>query len=239
MGTFLSIRNRVQTRVIDLPTAVLAEVPALVNMAIRRIQVKHNFKVMEAELAAVTNRLAGDSGRFLTAMPGLFKEFRGDPFWIKNDGTVRGLKTAQKRGDVWGPDYMDNADIGFPLVLVEETGFATDSIPNLDVYPLPDGNSDYGDGEYRIFIPYWTYLTDLVSDGDTNWFTTNAEEWIVAYATSEAFAIDWDEERMAVWAQRAQVFYNDVILQDKRARLAGVTTLVPHRLGERQSKLRL
>ena len=239
MGTFSSIQTRVLNRVIDAPTTVVNEVPALINLAITKLQVKHNFKVMEAELAFVSNRLASDSGRFLSLIPATFKEFRGEPFWIKNDGTVRQMQTAQKRGDVWGPDYIDNADIGFPLVMIFEPGINTDGTYDIDLYPLPDGNSDYPDGEYRIFLPIWQYLAPLSQPGDSNWFTLNAEEWIVNYAVGEAFALDWDETRMAVWKQRSMEFFNDVVLQDKRQRLAGVTTLVPHRLGARQSKLRL
>lgn len=243
MGTFASIQTRVQNRTIDLPASVQAEIPALVNLAVNKIQEKHNFKVMEGELAFVTNHLAGDGGRFLGQTPTSFKEFRnGDPFWIKNDGTVRTIATAQKRGDVWGPDYLDNADIGFPLAIVMENGMVAtsgDFAINFDVYPLPDGNSDFTDGEYRIFIPTFNYTAPLVAGGDTNWFTLHAEEWVVAYATSEAMAVDWNFEGEQLWTSRANKFYNDVVLQDKRARLAGVTTLVPHRLGARQSKLRL
>src|SRR5262249_27887483 len=138
--TFASIQSRVSSRTIDLPASVQAEVPALVNLAVTKLQEKHNFKIMEAEVAAVTNHLASDQGRFLVQMPITFKEWRKKPYWIKNDGTVRKIEFSQSRVEVWGPDYMDNQDIGFPLVVVQEVGEVAaggDFAINLDIYPLP------------------------------------------------------------------------------------------------------
>ena len=48
MATYGAIQTRVQQIIIDLPSSVTAQVPTLVKEAVRSLQVKHNFKVMEA-----------------------------------------------------------------------------------------------------------------------------------------------------------------------------------------------
>jgi hypothetical protein len=99
-----------------------------------------------------------------------------------------------------------------------------------EVYPLPDGLSLYANssaGEYRIRVPYWKFLPALTGSG-TNWFTANAEEWIVFEATSDGFFMDHDEQRGTLWAQRASAKWADVLLADKRLRLSPVTHLVPN-----------
>ena len=98
---------------------------------------------------------------------------------------------------------------------------------NFEVFPLPDGQSLYANGQYRIVVPYWKYLTALSASSDTNWFTANAEQWIVWKTASEAFFLDWDEERATFWAQKAAGARKEVIDLDKKYRLAGVRELVP------------
>ena len=49
MATFLELMTEVRGNIIDLPTFVTNNVPSYVNRAIRELQNKHNFKVMEAD----------------------------------------------------------------------------------------------------------------------------------------------------------------------------------------------
>lgn len=231
MGTFASIQARVETRVIDLPTAVQAEVPTLVNEAMRLIQQEHNFKAMEDELETITTVAT----RVLTAIPARFKEFRGEPWYETDDGFIVRMVLASSREAIW-VEVDDEAE-GFPRFLLD--GLSDDAgTRNVEVYPLPDGNSDYGDGEYRITIPYWRYVPELSADADTNWFTVNAEEWLVEKATAEAFLIDWDEERAAMWLQKAEASKKRVVKLDKVSRVAHVRTLVPLWRGARAPMLR-
>jgi hypothetical protein len=68
----------------------------------------------------------------------------------------------------------------------------------------------------------------LSAGGDTNWFTVNAEEWIIARATEQGFSLDWDEDRAKYWRGEAAKEWKDLLLRDKYEWLAGFETLVPH-----------
>jgi hypothetical protein len=109
---------------------------------------------------------------------------------------------------------------------------------NWEVYPLPDESADWGDGQYRVYVPYWRFLPDLVADGDTNWFTTHAEEFIVKMAAAEGFFYDWDEERGTLWEAKAGSELRDAVVRDKQELLAGVDTFVPH-MGQNEPRVRL
>lgn len=222
MGTYAGIQTRVRRRVIDAPAAVVAEVPTLVNEGYKAIQKQHNFKVME-KLAAFTTVV---DTRALGVQPTDFKEFHDTdrPYYLFNSGSVRPIQLAgSKFGLLTG---ISEAASNSPRVLYVPP-LNVDGTGTWQLYPLPDGNSDYGDGEYRVKVPYYGYLSALSADGDTNWLTDVGEEYIVMYAVMEAFAVDWDEDRMAIWAQKMQLKLQETIRLDKRLRLSGVQELVP------------
>lgn len=219
MATFLELKERVKRRLIDLPAAVLTEVPDLVNKGLRELQRRHNFQVMEA-LQATTTLVS--TRAMVGVVPTDFKELRDRPFTTDDTGYNRELVIAPSRNALirnWEAD-----DEGAPTALLRSEGGTS-----WDVWPLPDGNSDYTNGEYRISIPYWKYLPKLVADGDTNWFTTEGEWFIVALATAEGFWLDWDEERATVWEQRGASQLAQIILADKHQRLGGMDTFVPYK----------
>ncbi len=88
MATFTDIQDRVEAAVIDLPATVLAAIPNLVNAAMRKLQSRHNFKVQETATAATLTTLASHT---LVAVPSNFKEIRGTPYMLRNDGSTRDL----------------------------------------------------------------------------------------------------------------------------------------------------
>ena len=227
MADFLTIQTRVTRRVIDLPPAVTAEVPTLVNEAMRELQDEHNFKVMEAATAQL---LTAQSTHTLAAVPSDYKEARGKPYEVLFDGSTRDLVHAANIQAVLDRFTLNDLnDIGAPGVILD--GEPTDVLNarSFEFYPFSDGNSDWGDGEYRVVIPYWRFVPALSGDGDTNWFTNNAEKWLTFRATAEAFALDWDEERSIFWDARAAAEKNRVVNRDKLYRLGGVGTLAPHK----------
>lgn len=225
MADFATLQTKVQRRVIDLPQAVQDEVPDLVNYAHRAIQREHNFRVMEAVQSVTTAPLT----RILAQVPADFKELRDVPTYITFDGVVQRLGVAPNRSAV-EQGYDTQAD-SFPRHLLRSEPTDALGTTNWEVWPLSDANSDYGDGEYRIRIPYWKFLPSLTASGDTDWFTVNAEDYIVARATAEGFALDWDTEHQTEWLGKATDFLGEVVKLDKFERLAGVDTLVPHRGG--------
>lgn len=232
MGTYLAIQNRVEGRVIDLPSFVSSEVPTLINSAIRHLQNAHNFKVMEALLERTTTADSSSLG----SVPSNFKEFRGRPYYLTEAGDTEFMEIAASRQAVQGA--VNTLDIGSPYFILEAEPTTELNARALEVYPIPDGNSDQSDGEYRVKMPYWKYLADLSADGDTNWFTQNAEEYIVDKATALGFGLDWDYQSEAVWTQKSENWKKDVIKADKLARLGGVDTLVPHWRGARSPLIR-
>lgn len=230
--TFKQLQDRVKSNVIDLPTAIVSAVPRLVNSAIRKVQVDHNFKIMEAlfQPSTVINT------RSLGTVPADFKEYRGEPWFLKNDASVTKVSLANKREDIY--TAIDENDAYFPMVILQAVQNDTQGNGDFWVYPLPDGASDYPDGEYRIKIPYWAFLNDLVSDGDTNWFSNKADLFIEYKATAEAFARNWDAERSVWWEQKAAIEHKDILKLDKLLRLStGSSTLVPLYKGANSPKL--
>jgi len=226
MATFTDIQNRVTTAVIDLPAAVNSAVPNLINAAMRKLQSRHNFKVMETLTASLLTTIAV---RTLAAVPTNFKEIRGTSYMLRDDGSTRDLIYAANREAILDAfPSNDPNDKGEPQAILDaEPNDA--NVRNFEVWPFPDGLSDFTGGEYRIVIPYWRFVAALAAGTDTNWFTVNAEDYLVYKATADAFALDWDEEHEAIWLAKSNNEFNDTKMQDKRFRLAGVRTLVPHK----------
>jgi hypothetical protein len=239
MATYSTLQTRVGHIVIDLPASVQAQIPTLINEAIREIQRAHNFRVNESTITAVTTL----NTRILIAKPSNHLAWRDLPYIIDVDGRVRHLQWAPNKMAV-ARDFgltdggeADNAILdGMPVALLISEPTDELGTENIEVYPLPDGGSLYSDGEYRIRIPYYKYLTALSSGGGQNWFTNNGEQAIAYKAAAMAFFLDWDEERATVWTQLATKELKDLVLLDKKARLSQVKELVPQ-LNARGSKL--
>lgn len=216
--TYLELQIAVADAIIDPVPIVTAAIPRLINQAIKQLEGRFNFKAMQANQAYTTTAnsrtLVGASG----ALPADFKAFRGLPFYIENLGSSRPMDLVASTESVLR--RWNNDDIGDPHSLVVDDG--------LQVWPLPDGTSDYANGEYRITLPYWKTLANLAASGDTNWFTLNAEQYIINWTVREGFAIDWDEARMNVWKDRAEEEALRTILQGKKQWLTMNDTLVPH-----------
>lgn len=235
MATFLQLQDRVRRNIIDLPQSVNAAVPLLVQEAVDELQAAYNFKVMQSTVNLST--VLGQ--RTLGTLPTAFKEFRGNPYRVESLGRKFDLKVIPGEQQIL--NAVDSDEMGRPLVL-HPSGFSqVNGQMTLDVYPLPDGNSDYNDGEYRITIPIWQRLPVLTGNAAENWFTNqyHGARFIEYSATSNGFAIDWDEERMAMWAQRAQKELRELIKEDKRLIASTVDTLVPLNRGYYQRNLRL
>lgn len=232
MATFLEIKTDVANLVIDLPPTVQAAVPNLINQAIRSMQRKYNYRAMETSTSFVTT-----VGSLALGTVANFKEYRDKgPYLLKQLTRSRVILTALST-DV---DLAVISDVNYP----KEPEFIINSVdPNNGTWtftlaPYPNNFSDWGDGNYRIVIPSYVYTANLVSDGDTNWFTQNAADYITYKATAEAFGRDWDYDSMALWLQRADEKLKEIVKADKTSRLASVDTLVPMWRGAKQPQVR-
>lgn len=234
MATYLDIQEDVAAILIDLPAVTLAAVPKLVNFALRELQTRHNFKVMEKTLAENTVALT----RNLVAKPADFKGFRNKPFYTEFSGNVVPLEVAPSK-EMLLVNYETDSD-GPPAYLF--LGEATDDAgaSSIEVWPLSDGQSDYSavpTGEYRVSIPYWRFLSALSGDGATNWFTTHevGEFYLVYRAVAEGFARNWDVEKQTEWLAKAQAMYELIVNEDKALMMSGSDTFAIHKGARRQS----
>jgi len=206
---FGQLKSAVQADVIDVPTALVAEVGNLVNRAIRVAQELHNFKCMEATSEYVTV----PSTRSLTTLPTNWKASRGLPWTRDDDGTTNEIGWLTDDLDAVRSFSIDpDVDIGAPAYLLETTS-------SLDLYPFSDSMSDWTDGEYRINVPYWAYLNELSDDSDSNWFTQNAEWFIIWQAASDAIDFNVWAERVQNRQQKAAAELARVIKVDKQNRI--------------------
>ena len=203
MTTFADLKSEVQDLVIDLPTRVQARVGDYVNRAVEDLQVKYNFRVMRA-LHEVNTVVAT---RSLGNLPSNWKEPRLRPWYKDQTGNETPLEWIGDEDEELYKQYAttDANDKGPPSHL-----FARDiddlGTKRLEVYPFPDGLSDWTSspvGEYRMVLPYYKFLAVLSGDTDANWFTNKATEYIVHQAAGHAFTADWDEQRAAVHFQLA------------------------------------
>ncbi len=226
MATFLEIQNKVKTRIIDLPSAVVSEIPDLVNEAIRDAEDLHNFQAMKAKHAVTTT----DVTRKLGDAPSDWKEARARPYLREGqDGTqgTRVIEFAVSLEDMIERFALDDTtDAGGPRFVLEEYNDSTDTL-ELWVFPFPDTNSLWTNGLYRIVVPYWQYLADLSADGDTNWFTLNADKYIIAQASAEAFLLNQDEQQAGVYGRLASARLARIIRVDKLRVMHRDMNLVP------------
>lgn len=216
---FGQLQDRVETYVLDLPTATLAEIPGWINSAMRAAQDRHNFRFMEASTQFTTTAAT----RKLADLPATWKEHRALPYLTADDGATREIHWAASSSEMvrlFG--VSTTLDIGDPE-FVHENG------DQLDVWPFPDGLSDYAGGEYRVTVPYWSRFADMSLDADTNWLTQNAADYLTFYATAEAMTFNREEERAAVYVSKAERDFTRLVRRDKRSRLDNRFTMGFHR----------
>lgn len=207
--TFQTLQQRVETRVIDLPSAVLAEIPTLINDAIHWICGFHNFRVMLAETAFVTTAATHTLGQ----IPADWKEPRSVAYYVANAGWTKQIEWQPSREYMYRRwEANDPLQVGPPrdilLSEAESVDFPDPNNPDndltalyLQIWPFSDGRSDWPDGQYRVKVPYWRYLPDLAASTDHNWFSDWGDQFIIGYATWQAFLLDWDEARAAQWME--------------------------------------
>lgn len=235
MPSFISIQNRVKRNVIDAPAAVLAEIPNHINDAMREIQESHNFIVMRTLPSAFTTTAAT---RSIGSVPSDFKGPWSHPYFLTYTGKVYEMlfvPSEQIGIAAYGDD--SSVHIGHPALLAQSAPTNDAGAATFSVYPYSDSNSDYGDGEYRIYVPYYRYLTELSADTDSNWFTTNADRFLEYRALEACFRQDWDESRADYWGSKADKQKTMAINRDKMAQISDMDTLVIHR-GARAPKVR-
>lgn len=173
--------------------------------------------------------------RTLGAVPSDFLRFRKEPpHVIDNHGRIFDLGAISTKmqperdfGSVDGGSFVATELNGPPTTLALGEPTDVSNARSFLIYPLPDGRSLYTTspaGEYRIRVPYIRLLPNL-SGTNSNWFTANAEEFIIYAAVSRGYYFNQDEDRGQIWLQRAAQEVQDVLARDKNESVSGVTTL--------------
>ena len=230
------VMTRASANCLGLDTTILQNLQAFVQSAVLQLQFIHNFQIMKAEVPYVTSSTPSSSpqSHILGVIPAggagvapAWKEPRGTPYFLRQDGTARHLDWQPTREYMyrkWAPydvNQVGNRGISCwepaNLATLFDSSGATsatteaDTHPpdynlttmNIEVYPFPDGNSDWSDGNYRVQIPYWGYVPPLLAAADSNWFTVNAIEFLVSCTTALCFEAAMDPKGASYWNSRA------------------------------------
>lgn len=210
------IKTEVESWLLDLPSGASTRVQGWVNEAVKAACKRKNFRFMEAEHSVTTT----DQTRKLDDKPSDWKEARGEPYLVNQDGSTTVIQWAPSESDMvrtfgyQAPAEGNDAEIdeGEPRYILETTS-------ELHVYPFPDDESLWDNGLYRVRAPYWKFLAALSADGDTNEFTDNAEYYLIYFAAAKGFAWNRDEERAANFFQLAEREYQQFLRWYKRSQL--------------------
>lgn len=229
MATLSQLRVRITELVYDAPAYVTSTiVDRWINRAIRKLQERRNYRVMRASLAANTTLAT----RVLVARPADWKEPRQDrPYYRRQLGDVVFMDWAASEEDVRKEfTYNEAADKGAPRWLWAALPSDITGAQNIEVYPFPDGQSDWTAapvGEYRVEVPYWKYLPDLAGEGGTNWFSANAEDYIEFFGQWRAFRSTWDQDRTQAARSMLRDEEKDVWRKNVMEELSGMRELSP------------
>lgn len=216
------IEGHVTGYLLDVVASTNLLVVDLINKAVTAAERRpHNFRFMETQAQYTT----GADVQLLSARPALWKKDRMKPWLSLNDGTRVELEwVSEQEAWRWYPlTTAPTTDNGQPLEIL-----VTDE--NLYVYPEPGGESDWGDGDYRVVIPYYTFSEELVtSSNETNWWTDNAPWYLIFYAVAEGMVRNREENRAAIYASKAEKEYQEARMHDGRSKLPDRLSLVPRR----------
>lgn len=219
MADLQTLRGRVEDYLIDVPSATSSLVDDWIRKALDRIQRNHNFRVMEATVEFITSQ----NTRKLGDIPSDWKEARSAPWLHTGLGDADLIDWAVSGEQMRALfAHTDTVDAGAPAYVLEtET--------ELEVYPFPDDQSLWTDGNYRVEIPYWKKLTEPTANGDTNWFMENENgEWVVTFwAVEEGMWFNREEERAKIFGERGVQEFRELQRHDKRTRIPRRMTLAP------------
>lgn len=223
MATFSAIQADVATWLRDLPSDTVTAIPGLINEAIRLAQQSYNFDCMSYTETDVTVAGSHDLAT-IVRMKAPKAGPDGRPRLIAADGTSSFMEWAPTREGLL--KRYGTSGVGEPKYLYI-SAVETNSV-DIEVWPLSDGLSDWNDGQYRIEIPTWTYLPDLVSAGATNWFTFNALAYVRFFTLGRASLLNLEEERGMAYMQLAEAEKQMLIAAAKKMQLNQITHIVPN-----------
>lgn len=220
------VKAEVESWLLDLPAGASSRVQGWINQAVLDATQRYNFKFMEDEELPITV----NQQRELFTKPARWKARREEPYIFWQDGSTTPINWAQSEAQmirtyaIQLPDEGNTspADEGQPRYLLERD-------TTVDVFPLPDDESDWNNGLYRLAVPYWRHAAEMSADADTNFFTANAPYYCIWRACALGFKWARDEERADTYVRDAEREFQKVKTQDKLAKLPAKLTLEVHK----------
>lgn len=225
MATFATLKTKVQRRVADVTVGLTAEIGDLINEARIEVMDRTNFSWMKAEVDFTTLL----NTRTLGVTPADWKQWRERPYWVEdNQGQTHQMLSV--RSEATAEDAVETERVGSPQYLVRGMETPTTDASSLLIYPLPNGLSDYSDGEYRVKVPYYKYLALMTADGDEDAMSLDAGlvRFIIDWACKLAYELDWNEKRASYYEGTAEKTWARMKRRNGLKVLSGINTLVPH-----------
>lgn len=219
---FSTLQGHVQDYVLDLPTETQALVPVWVNRAIEKAARRYNFRFMHTVMEATT----AENTRKLADKPADWKETASLPWLLEQGGGSKEINWAASASDMirlFGSAAPAEGsaipiDAGTPAFLLE-------TADELEVWPFPDTQATWDDGNYRLRVPYWAMPADLSADDDSNWLTEQAPFYVIYDAAAEGFLFNQDEQRAGIYQQLAEIEIVRIRNREKRSYLPDRITL--------------
>lgn len=211
---FDELVSNVTKYLLDVPDDTADLIPVWINQSVKDAQSRHNFRHMERTLSIVTT----PNVREQVDVPALYKESRSDPFLIRDNGAVDEIDWAPSRSDMirqYGDD--STVDVGSPQFILEFFDEVED-VTEFHSYPFPDNRSLYGDGNYRLNLPYYALSAAMVADSDSNFIANNASFYVIYRATHYGMLFNRDEDRALAYAALAEQQYKILRRVDNKSR---------------------
>lgn len=219
---FTTAQSRVTDYIVDVPSETAALIDVWINNAVRAAENRYNFRHMKSTHSVTTTA----DTRSLGALPSDWKAKRELPWLLGDDDITAEIQWAPSPSEMIRQfDASTTLDDGEPEFILVNDETIDSSV--FEVYPLPDGNSDYGDGEYRVRIPYWAYSAVLSDPSDTN--RVLDEQYFgfyaVFYAAGQGLMFNENDRAAAKYNAMAEQALMEAIRLDKRSFITDRVTL--------------
>lgn len=213
MATLAELRSDVQEIVIDLTDAASdANVDKAIQKAQRDLEDAHEFSPMEATFSFVC--VVGSSEHANYSKPATWLRSRVDVGPLLYDtvydqaAEIDWLISEGDRARLEPGSFLSP----IPSEFHGKPKYIQELATSFRVLPAPDAVT------WTILVPYYKRLDTLSSDTSQNWFTTNAEKYLVFRAASRILALNRDWDEAAFYDSLATNELRRAILSDKKLR---------------------
>jgi len=211
-----ALQTRVNKIIIDDDTDTLDRVVPEIQKAQREIEdLSYMFVAQEATIGTDPPSIAGDQG--LVAVPSNWIAPRGRPFRLVGGSgddnldlvtpPLEWMSPGEEVLKLYPADPSNTSARGKPRFLT----YDENETKQIRIYPVPDI-------VYTHRILYWKRLVTLSSGSTTNWWTDNAEDFLVWQAAGRVLDFNEQFERSIKYEIRARSERDRMKNQDKRRR---------------------